>query len=89
MQNSSISGKYTIDRFEGDLAVLLYRENESIEILAPRVLLPGALKEGSILQIEIVAGYIKSIVYLKEETAAVQKRNEELLQELVKKNRSL
>jgi hypothetical protein len=89
MQNSPKSGMYTIDRFEGDLAVLLFRENESIEFLAPRILLPGDLEEGSILQIDIVSGNIKSVVYLKEETAAVQNRNQQLLEELVKKNRSL
>jgi hypothetical protein len=80
---------YTIDRFEGGLAVLLFRENESIELLAPRTLLPGDLEEGSILQIDIVSGNIKSVVYLKEETASVRSRNQQLLEELVKKNHSL
>jgi hypothetical protein len=89
MPNSPRSGLYTIDRFEGGLAVLLFRENESIELLAPQTLLPGDLEEGSILQIDIVSGYIKSVVYLKEETAAVRNRNQQLLEELVKKNHSL
>lgn len=89
MQNSYQSGKYTIDRFEGNLAVLLFRENESIELLALRTILPDDIEEGSILQIEIIAGNIKSVVYLKEETAVVRKRNMELLQELVEKNGSL
>jgi hypothetical protein len=88
MPNSPCSGMYTIDRFEGGLAVLLFRENESIELLAPRTLLPGDLEEGSILQIDIVSGNIKSVVYLKEETAAVRNRNQQLLKELVKKNHS-
>jgi hypothetical protein len=89
MQNSYQSGKYTIDRFEDNMAVLLFRENESIELLAPRAILPDDIEEGSILQIDLVAGNIKSVVYLKEETAAVRKQNVALLQELVKKNRSL
>jgi hypothetical protein len=88
MPNSFQSGKYTIDRFEGKQAVLLYRENESIEILAPRKILPDGIEEGSILQIDIIDGSIQSVVYLKKETAVVRKRNVELLQELVKKNRS-
>jgi hypothetical protein len=89
MPNSPGSGMYTIDRFEGGLAVLLFRENESIELLAPRTLLPGDLEEGSILKIDIVSGNIKSVVYLKEETASVRSRNQQLLEELVKKNHSL
>jgi hypothetical protein len=89
MQNSYQSGKYTIDRFEGNMAVLLFRENESIELLAPRTILPDDIEEGSILQIDLIAGNIKSVVYLKEETAEVRKQNVALLQELVKKNRSL
>jgi hypothetical protein len=89
MPNSLQSGKYTIDRFEGNLAVLLYRENESKEILAPLPLLPSGIEVGSILQVEIVEGEILSVEYLKTETEAVRKRNVELLQEIVKKNRSL
>jgi hypothetical protein len=89
MPNNFQSGKYTVDRFEGKLAVLLFRENESIELLAPLKILPDSIEEGSILQIDIIAGNIKSVVYLKEETAAIRKQNVELLQELVKKNRSL
>jgi hypothetical protein len=68
---------------------LLFRENESIELLAPRTLLPGDLEKGSILKIDIVSGNIKSVVYLKEETAAVRNQNQQLLEELVKKNPSL
>ncbi|CAG9607055.1 DUF3006 domain-containing protein [Pseudoneobacillus rhizosphaerae] len=89
MPNNFQSGKYTVDRFEGKLAVLLLRDNESIEILAPRKILPDGIEEGSILQIDIIDGSIQSVVYLKKETAVVRKRNVELLQELVKKNRSL
>jgi hypothetical protein len=89
MPNSNRSGEYTIDRFEGNLAVLLFRENETIELFAQRTLLPDDTKEGSILQVDIINGDIKSVLYLKEETEAVRKRNVEWLHELVKKNRSL
>ena len=88
MLNNYQSGKYTIDRFEGNLAVLLFRPNESIELIAPRILLPEGIEKGSILQVNIENGDIKKIIYLKEETEAVRKRNYELLQELTKKNRS-
>jgi hypothetical protein len=89
MPSSNQSGKYTIDRFEGNLAVLLFRENESIEFEVPRAILPENIEEGSILRIDILDGDIKSVVFLKEETATARKLNNELLQELVKKNRSL
>jgi hypothetical protein len=89
MPNSNQSGKYTIDRFEGNLAVLLLRANESIELIVPRTLLPSGIEEGSILQVEVIDGNIKTVVYLKEETEAARKWNDEWLQKLVKKNRSL
>lgn len=86
MRNSHLSGKYTIDRFEGNLAVLLFRSNERIELIAPRTSLPSQIKEGSIVQVDIEDGDIRSVFYLKEETETVRKRNDELLQELIKKN---
>jgi hypothetical protein len=89
MPNRIQSGKYTIDRFEGNLAVLLFRENELIELVVLRTTLPDDMEEGSILQVDIIDGDIKSVVYLKEETSTVRNRNDVLLQELVKKNRSL
>jgi len=42
--------KVTVDRFEGETAVLLVRPEESQQILFPRELLPG-VEEGDILEI--------------------------------------
>ena len=42
--------KVTVDRFEGETAVLLVRPDENQQILFPRELLPG-VEEGDILEI--------------------------------------
>ena len=42
--------KVTVDRFEGETAVLLVRPEETQQILFPRELLPG-VEEGDILEI--------------------------------------
>ena len=44
--------KVTVDRFEGDTAVLLVRPDENQQILFPRELLPG-VEEGDILEITV------------------------------------
>lgn len=44
--------KATVDRFEGEIAVLLVRPEETQQILFPRELLPG-VKEGDIIEIAI------------------------------------
>ena len=42
--------KVTVDRFEGETAVLLVRSDETQQILFPRKLLPG-VEEGDILEV--------------------------------------
>jgi len=42
--------KVTVDRFEGDTAVLLVRPDGNQQILFPRELLPG-VEEGDILEV--------------------------------------
>ena len=44
--------KVTVDRFEGETAVLLVRPEETQQILFPRELLPG-VEEGDILEITV------------------------------------
>lgn len=44
--------KVTVDRFEGEIAVLLVRPEETQQILVPRELLPG-VSEGDFLTITI------------------------------------
>ncbi len=45
--------KATLDRIEGDMAVLLIRDDESIKLDLPLVLLPECIREGDILDISI------------------------------------
>ncbi len=45
--------KATLDRIEGEMAVLLIRNCESIRLNVPVGLLPGGCIEGDILDIEI------------------------------------
>lgn len=44
--------KVTVDRFEGEIAVLLVRPEETQQILVPRELLPG-VAEGDLLEITV------------------------------------
>ena len=42
---------YIIDRFEGDYAILLLRNDESIQIDVLRESLPNSAKEGDIIEV--------------------------------------
>ena len=44
--------KVTVDRFEGEIAVLLVRPDETRQILVPRELLPG-VREGDLLELTV------------------------------------
>ena len=44
--------KVTVDRFEGEIAVLLVRPEENQQILFPRELMPG-VEEGDILEVTV------------------------------------
>ncbi|NLB01488.1 MAG: DUF3006 domain-containing protein [Methanomicrobiales archaeon] len=45
--------RVSLDRIEEGLAVLLLRDDESIQFTLPRALLPGDAREGDILEIAI------------------------------------
>lgn len=80
------SGKYTIDRFEKNLVVLLLREDESIEILLDKVNLPD-VKEGDIVQVDFDKdGKMKSHTVLFEETNKAKQQAKELLNKLIDKS---
>lgn len=68
--------KVTVDRFEGDIAVLLVRPEEKHQILMPRALLP-ADKEGDILEITVVRN--------EQETDLARERVSSLIEKLRKK----
>ena len=65
--------KAVIDRFEGDLAVLILgKEDQRLNL--PRKLLPPNAKEGSWLQLDIVGGQPRNIKLDLKETAASRQR---------------
>lgn len=70
--------KVTLDRFEGEYAVLLVRDDETISIDFPACLLPKKCKEGDILDITITRDI--------EETDEAKKRVSKLIDKLKKKN---
>jgi hypothetical protein len=78
--------KYTIDRFEGDLAVLLLRDDERVEKIVPRKEL-GDVSDGDILLISFDdSGMVLESVLLVEETEQARNKAEELLEEVRKMN---
>ncbi len=81
--------RYTIDRFEGDVAVLLVREDESQQIDLPREQLPKGAKEGDILEVELSAdNKVVNAKVLNKETNTARKKAENLLQKLLDKNKT-
>ncbi|MGD7021792.1 DUF3006 domain-containing protein [Rossellomorea vietnamensis] len=82
--------KYTVDRFEGSLAVLLLRKDESIQIDIPKKELPDKIKVGDILELEQSEdGSIKNAIILKDETLDAKRKAEDLMQKLLNKNKPL
>ncbi|WP_453993252.1 DUF3006 domain-containing protein [Bacillus nitroreducens] len=81
-----MQNKYTVDRFEGHLAVLLLRDNERIQININRDELPSDLQEGDIIHLDLNEdGSIKYVEILHEETAQARKTAEDLLEKLKNK----
>lgn len=70
--------KVTIDRIEGNNAVLLLRDEEAVKINIPLFLLPPESKEGDILNI--------SIAREEQETEAAKEQVSALLEKLKHKN---
>ena len=65
--------KVVIDRFEGDFAVLIAKEDEQI-LNVLKNLLPEQSKEGSWLQVDVQNGEVISAVMDEEETANAKQR---------------
>jgi hypothetical protein len=81
------SCKYTVDRFEGKLAILLLRGDESIEINVNRNNLPVEVKEGDILELAVLEdGSVSNPKILAEETKDARKKAENLLKRILDKN---
>ncbi|MGJ9460275.1 DUF3006 domain-containing protein [Oceanobacillus sp. CF4.6] len=80
--------KYTIDRFEGNIAVLLLRANESEQIDVPRDQLPASAKEGDILDVQLnVENKVINASILEKETETAKRKAENLLQKILNKNK--
>lgn len=69
--------KAVIDRFEGNKAVLLVGDEEA-QVVWPCHILPGEVKEGDILQIDLQFDH--------EATAAARAEAESLLKQILKRN---
>ena len=78
--------KYTVDRIEGDIAVLLCREDESVQCDVPVKDLPKGLGEGDIVSAEFENGKaIGRVAVLKEETDRVREDVRAKIERLVNK----
>ncbi|KKB42109.1 DUF3006 domain-containing protein [Bacillus thermotolerans] len=81
------SNKYTLDRYEDNVGVLLLKGDESQELLVDRDKLAGA-KEGDILLVETDgSNEVLKVTVLEEETKVTKEKIEGLLEML--KNKKL
>lgn len=77
------SNKYTVDRFEGGMAVLLQRDDETIEKVVPKEALGPRIAEGDILHVTFNDnGEVIKSEFLKEETEEARQRSARLLKKL-------
>ena len=75
--------KAVIDRFEGDVAVLLVGDHER-RVNVPRRDLPRGAKEGTWLQVELDGDRVVSATIDQEETERARRRIAEKLERLKK-----
>ncbi|KIY23864.1 MULTISPECIES: DUF3006 domain-containing protein [Mesobacillus] len=82
----NLPGKYTLDRFEKEMAVLLFREDETTEVLIGKESLPSSAEEGDILFVEFNEDdSVQEVKLLEDETEAARQKVEDLLNKLKKK----
>lgn len=78
---------YTIDRFEKDLAVLLLRADETVQVDVPRKQLPDRIEVGSILEVEFTDDkHVLFVKSLEEQTNSAKENAQALLNKLANKN---
>ena len=77
--------KAVIDRFEGDIAVLILGEEDK-HLNVPRKQLPPKSKEGSWLLLDLVGGQPQNITLDEKETEAARERIAEKFARLRKGN---
>ncbi|WML48409.1 DUF3006 domain-containing protein [Neobacillus sp. PS3-34] len=77
------SNKFTVDRFEEEKAVLLQRDDETIEKIVAKKLLGTSVSEGDILLITFSDnGNVEKSELLKEETEQAREQANKLLEKL-------
>jgi len=78
--------KYTVDRFDEGLAILLLKSNENIQLKIPQEQLGSTVNEGDILEIELdeMERIIKFKI-LEVETKEMKEKVEELINKLKNK----
>lgn len=82
----NLQGKYTLDRFEKEIAVLLFRDDETNEVLISQKSLPSDADEGDILYIEFNEDdSVQHVKLLEEATEDARQKAEDLLNKLKKK----
>lgn len=82
----NLPGKYTLDRFEKEMVVLLFKDDETKELFISKESLPSNAAEGDILFVEFnVDGSVQRINLLEEETEAARQKVEDLLNKLKRK----
>lgn len=79
--------KYTVDRIEGNIAVLLLRQDETVSYDIPLEQLPNGVAEGDILSACIEGEKVVSVTLLKNEKADQQQKIRNKLQNLIDKNK--
>lgn len=80
------TNKYTVDRFEGDLVVLLLKSDESQQKLIRKSQLNEEVNKGDIVEIEFdESGTLLDFKILTEETKDMKSRVESLLTKLKNK----
>ncbi|SDY26113.1 DUF3006 domain-containing protein [Salimicrobium album] len=77
--------KYTIDRFEGNIAVLLKKGEETVEKDVPVSSFTEEVNEGDIVE-EITSGNKNTYRPLREETKSRRQEAEDLLTRIKNKN---
>lgn len=79
-------GTYTVESIEMEEVKLLYRQDESIELLLPLATFDFSVKEGDLVSIQNKNGQY-SISYLEKETKDVRAYVKALRQELLNREK--
>ena len=80
--------KYTLERFDDGFAVLLLRDDETVEKLVPLKEIEGLANEGDIIIAKFHEdGSLKHVKVLKEETEESKRKIEEIYNRILNKNK--